>query len=216
MKAIHVGSLLTAILLCLLPTAAFSQSRLLSASERREARRTIVLKVELADRRTWGTSEQGARQNVLKKAQDELAEWLRKQSPYYSFKPSLEFIERELLRKTDGNNEGVLVKVEEVVEVDNDEKHRLYSAQVDLHLTPEVQDKLRKEAERFVDVQRAHEAWSRQWPLFKGLLLLVAIATAVGGYFNLDDRTQGYYSKPLSLVAAAVVLAAGYVITLLP
>lgn len=202
-------NLLLTALLALYPAAAYSQSAMLAASERRDAPKTVLLTVRLDKTEDWRTSEQGASQSVLAKAQDVLADWLRKQPPYVSFRPTVDFIERELLK------EGVHTEMRDEVVLDG-EKRRLYTATVNLHLTPSAQDKLRKEADRYADSLRAREAWHRQWPMFKVLLFIVAVAGAIGGYFHLDDRTQGYYSKSLRLAAIAAVALVGYGIVLLP
>lgn len=201
--------LLTALLL-LSPAVALGQPGLLSASERRDAPKTVILTVRLDKAEDWRTSEQGASQSVLAKAQDVLADWLRKQPPYVSFRPTVDFIERELLK------EGIHTQMRDEVVLDGGEKRRLYTATVNLHLTPRAQDALRKEADRYAESLRAREAWHRQWPMFKVLLFIVAIAGAIGGYFHLDDRTQGYYSKSLRLAAIAAVALVGYGIVLLP
>ena len=197
--------------LFLFPTLVWGQHRIFPAhSERRSAPVTLAWDVRLEkDKNEWTTSEERAKTSVLEKAQRRLGEWLREKCPGCSFLPKVEFIERYVAK------EGVKVQPEDDVDVDG-EKVKRYSASVKLQLDADAQRKLLSEVDKQMDALRSEVTWSREWLLLKGLLFLIALAGAGAGYFHFDDRTQGYYTKPLRIVAVAAVVLAGYGITMLP
>lgn len=175
-------------------------------SERRSAPVILTWNVELErEHREWRSSREAARKAVLGKAQQRLAEWLRERYPYSSLVPSEDFIDKHIAK------EGIQVKEEEEIEGE-----RLYSARVKLTVTPEVQRMLFTKVEQDAAQTINREAWQRQYLLGKGLLFLIALAATAAGYFHLDDRSQGFYTRPLRLAALAVLAVAGYGIALLP
>jgi hypothetical protein len=183
---------------------------LFSGGERREARpiEPVEHTVEL-HKSKWRTTQDAAREDVLKEAQVWLGQWVREQVPGSNYVPDLKFLETEILV------EKPRVTVGETVEVDGTKEKR-YNAIAQLRLTPDLQRQILRQAERQLEKLRSEEAWSRQWLLLKGMLFLMALAGSAAGYFHFDDRTQGYYTKPLRIAAVAVLAAASYGIALLP
>jgi hypothetical protein len=139
-----------------------------------------------------GLTEKDAEQNALKGAQDEVRVFLAEQNHSFEWRPSLDYINNHLVKKSDplppedfGDPLGTLQGVVLHLEIGS----------------KDWQDMLRQD--------RLARADSRMLLLAKLLVGLVALLGAVAGYLRLEEMTKGYYTAWLRFTAIAFVTAVG-------
>jgi hypothetical protein len=145
---------------------------------------------------------QDAEESALKRAQAELFTYLRKLSPSVEWKPDLEYIRKNLVKKREEDLQdfkdkdiGLMRQMVLHLEVSSRQSTEM------LRLDREYRAKWRDEYRRLV-------AEFRMAGLAKVIGGLVAFLAGVAGYIRLDELTKGYYTNWLRLAAASFVAAA--------
>jgi hypothetical protein len=144
---------------------------------------------------------------VLEKARLELANLVRQIKPDSRWIPSIQYIKSHLVKpKSSGLNPEI---IPEEGELESGEPYTTYLATVELEMSSRVRDDILRQI-------RYGDARERQWVLGKVLLAILSVIGTAAGYFQLEDRTKGYYTAWLRLAAAGALAAAGFGIAHLP
>jgi len=136
----------------------------------------------------YRTTQEEARQAALILAQKTLGEHLEKQSPPVNYVPPMSYISSRLVK-------------EQPIQTREFDKPvgRMYRAELEVRLTPEIRADLARHDRQFQSEQRM--GW-----LFKMLGIAVVLLAAITGFLRLDDMTQGYYTGWLRLGAIGFVV----------
>jgi hypothetical protein len=148
-----------------------------------------------------------AKAAVLDKACEAIAQWIRDtRNPDLSlsrFKPDEAYLRKWSI--IGGGPEAVQRNL-------GDSSDPIWGAQIEVVLMPAAQGELREAGRRSQEDFRLEAAWERQLAGIKALTALAAALGALLAFFHLDDRTRGYYSKPLGAALIAVAVAFGVMI----
>lgn len=147
-------------------------------------------------------SAERAKENVVQKAGREIGAWVRKKLPphtgYSSFEPDLAFMKKEnmiLSGPTEVTVEGM---------------PGFFGAKLVLQATPDTQAALLEAGRQSQDEYRMNAAYGRQILGVKLVGGISAALLALLAFFHLDDRTRGYYTKPLAAGLLAAAAAANF------
>lgn len=156
--------------------------------------------VRLNKDESYSTDPDRVKERTLEKACAEIAAWIREQDlPLSQYKPSLEFLRRENVIKSGPNLE------EHASPVPND-NGKIYSAWVEVELMPEIQKLLiNKGAESQRDCL-ARATFDRAWVMTRIILVGLFGVIVTVGYFLIDERVQGYFSKTLLIGAIGLFI----------
>lgn len=128
------------------------------------------------------TSIASARESALQAAQERMREWLGKQNPPIRRAPSLESIDREMIKKEHSPQEEQIL----------DRKDKMYKVTLEVDLKPKDVRSLR-ERDRVV---------SGLWTL-GGLLAIIGVIALL---FRLEEWTKGYLTRWLIAAGIAAIL----------
>lgn len=145
-------------------------------------------------------SREVAEQAALIKAREELARYLRNQTPRLTRLPSDEYIEAHLVK----DRQIMTVKPSE-----NPDHAGEYQVTLNLGVTDKDYDQLVMEERRLQEEERQGRIHERMLGLGKLLAIVVAGLGAVAGYFRLEEATKGYYTTWLRIAAVGFVTAVG-------
>ena len=145
-----------------------------------------------------------AKAAVVDQACERIAQWIREQrQPDLSlstFKPDEAYLKKwSMIKHGPESIQRNLV----------DSADRIWGASIEIELRPDVQLELIESGKRSQEDFRLEQAWDRQLIGTKALAAVGALLIAVLAYFHLDDRTRGYYSKPLgaALIGGAIAFS---------
>jgi hypothetical protein len=139
-----------------------------------------------------GADPQSADETALEKARDKVIVHLRSQDPPIEWQPSLGYVRQNLVPK----DRPQPTKVEDVI----------LGTVYEQTLKVEVDDKHLRD---MVDMDRQERMQERQLLLAKILGGILAVLTAVFGYYKLDEVTKGYYTGWLRVAAIVLIAAVG-------
>jgi hypothetical protein len=138
-----------------------------------------------------GADQQSADETALEKAREKVLAYLRTQDPPLQCQPSVDYVDKNLVKEREQPKElddAILGKVHErTLKVDVDPKH--------------LRD--------MVEMDRQDRMQDRQLLLAKILGGILALLTAVFGYYKLDEVTKGYYTGWLRVAAIILIAAVG-------
>lgn len=156
----------------------------------------------------YGTTPESAQVNVLEKALRTVDNWVREQTGISGSVESSRYLSLDLLKQQTWIRNGPRVYLAVDLE-DGPKSTKLYGAEVEIELLYETQELLKERAHSAHVHDLIGDSLVRSWMVSKGVLGLLVLALVSMGYCHLDDRTRGYYSRPLGFGAA--VVAAGLV-----
>jgi hypothetical protein len=138
-----------------------------------------------------GDDQPSADETALEKARDRVIVYLRSQDPPIQWQPSLGYVQQNLVKDREQPKEvddPILGKVHErTLKVEVDAKH----------------------FREMVEMDRQDRMQERELLLAKVLGGILALLTAVFGYYKLDEVTKGYYTGWLRVAAIALIAAVG-------
>lgn len=169
-----------------------------------------VWEIELdpKDEEGFSSDPERAKANVLAKAARRIGEWIRDHCAdckLSSFEPDAAFMRKWNIVRS-GPTEFEVSGMEGRLPGGGD---KVWNARVVVELAHDTQLALAEAGRRSQEEFRLEKAWGRQGVAASAMGLLVLAALGVLAYFHLDDRTRGYWSKPLAALLAALVMGLG-------
>jgi hypothetical protein len=144
----------------------------------------------------YQASSSRAMQDALGRAQAELVEQLRSQSPPVEWTPPTDFVSK-LVKSSDEK------KFDDIIDSSalKEKVGPMYQFTLNVEVTPDAQREILKN-------DRAFRGGQRMLVLGKVLAGLVVALAAVAGFIRLDEWTKGYLTNGLRIGAIGLILAA--------
>lgn len=157
----------------------------------------------------FGKTPESAKEKVIEKALLKIADWVRDETRLSARIETGRLISAELLRQQAWLAVPPAIKVARTIPMGEEQVH-LYGADVVVELLPETRELLINHALALQNRERQAAMLERSWWVGKGVLSLLVLALGCLAYCHTDDRTQGYYKKP---IAVSVVLGVAVVLS---
>lgn len=157
----------------------------------------------------YGKTPESAKEKVVEKALRELANWVRNETKIGPHIGAHLLLPADLLRQHSWVVDRPVIHLVQTVPAGS-EQVPLYGAELTIELLPELRDLLVSHARAQQRFQRQALVLERSWLVGKGVASVAILAGALLAYCLLDDRTRGYYSRPVGIaLSAGTVLVIG-------
>lgn len=150
----------------------------------------------------YGKSSDSAKEKVVEKALRELADWVRVETRIGRHIDAHLLLPADLLRQHSWVVDRPAIHLIHTVPAGS-EQIPLYGAELTIELLPELRDLLVSHALAQQSRHRQALVLERSWLVGRGVVSVVILAGGLLVYCLLDDRTRGYYSRPLSAAISA-------------
>lgn len=207
-QAVRRGELSSAVVQALeaqiqqLESRILQQERSRTAQPTRSSRSTVVIQdgpikrtvpkwtIRLSKDEEYSADANRVKEKILEKACVEVANWIRERYPLSRYQPTPEYLRQENIIKNGP-------QVEEHPSLLTEYGGKIYTASMDVELMPEVQRELLAHGQASQNDALNWLTFDRGWRLTCILLVALSGLVIMLGYFFVDERTQGYFSKPL-------------------